>query len=335
MAKITVFSKKMEKFCKNMVEIRQNWTIEEMVALYEQPLFELMLQAQRALALYHQPGEVQVCHLISVKTGGCPEDCKYCAQSSKYQTFVTPQKLMKYDQVIEAAKQAVAQGATRICMGAAWREVKDNQAFDEIVQMVKGVAGLGVEVCCTLGMIKEHQVEKLKQAGLYAYNHNLDTSERYYPSIITTRTYQDRLQTLDIIQKKGISACCGCIMGLGETPSDRLEFLLTLSKRNPHPESVPINQLTAVPGTPLESQQKLPIWDVLRMIALTRIVLPKSMVRISCGRENLTYEQQALCFFAGANSIFLGEKLLTVGNPSIDADQEMLQLLGLRMRGLH
>lgn len=311
---------------------KHKWTLQKLDALYQLPLMQLVTKANAVHAQYHIPGEVQICTLISVKTGGCPEDCKYCAQSSRYQTSISPQPMMPYEEVIAIAKRAAARGATRICLGAAWREVKDNKQFDQILQMVKGIADLGLEVCCTLGMLKEHQAKRLKEAGLYAYSHNLDTSENYYRKIITTRTYADRLQTLGIVSKEGISVCCGGILGMGEQITDRLEFLQTLSNLDPQPESVPINLLSAVPGTPLEQQPKVSIWEMLRIIAIARIVLPKAMVRLSCGRIDMTYEQQALCFLAGANSIHAGEKLLTVANTSLDADERMFQLLGLSKR---
>ena len=240
--------------------------------------------------------------------------------------------MMQYEAVLNEAKKAAERGATRVCLGAAWKEVRDSKQFEEVLQMVKGITNLGVEVCCTLGMLKEHQAERLKEAGLYAYNHNLDSSEKFYKTIITTRTYQDRLNTLDIVEKANLSVCCGGILGMGEDPIDRLELLLTLCKRNPHPESVPINRLSQLPGTPLEDQPKISIWEMIRAIAVARIVLPKSMVRLSAGRIEMSYEQQALCFLAGANSIFAGEKLLTVANTPIDSDEEMFQLLGLRKR---
>jgi biotin synthase len=240
--------------------------------------------------------------------------------------------MMSYDQVLSEANKAISRGATRICLGAAWREVKDNKPFEEFLKMIQGIAELGIEVCCTLGMLEDTQAQRLKEAGLYAYNHNLDTSENFYPTIITTRTYQDRLRTLDIVQKAGLSVCCGGIIGLGETVLDRLELLLTLSKLNPHPDSVPINQLSAVPGTPLADQPRLSIWEVVRIIAVTRIVFPLAMVRLSCGRAWMTEEQHALCFIAGANSLFLGDKLLTVPNSNSDGDERLFSLLGLKKK---
>lgn len=314
------------------MNIRYDWSIDELQKLYDLPILELVAQANLIHQQFHSPSEIQVGSLISIKTGGCPEDCKYCAQSSRYQTSVNAQPLMQYEEVLNEAKKAITRGASRICLGAAWKEVRDSKQFEEILQMVKGITALGAEVCCTLGMLKEHQALKLKEAGLYAYNHNLDSSEKFYKTIITTRTYQDRLNTLDIAEKANLSVCCGAILGMGEESIDRLEFLHTLSKRNPHPESVPINRLNQIPGTPLENQPKLSQWEVLRLVAVTRIVLPKAMVRLSCGRIEMSHEQQALCFLAGANSLFMGEKLLTVSNTPIDTDEEMFKTLGLKKR---
>lgn len=312
--------------------IKYDWIIEELKELYELPLLELISKSHSIHRHFHKPAEIQVCSLISIKTGGCPEDCKYCAQSSRYQTSVSAQPMMNYEDVLNKAKQAVENGASRICLGAAWREVRDNKQFENVLQMIKGINALGVEVCCTLGMLKKHQAKRLKEFGLYAYNHNLDSSENFYKHFVTTRTYQDRLNTLDIAQDASLSVCCGGILGMGEAVIDRLELLLTLCNRNPHPESVPINKLNAVPGTPMENQPKISIWEMIRIVAVARIVLPKAMVRLSCGRIELSYEDQALCFLAGANSIFIGEKLLTVPNPSIDKDEKMFELLGIKKR---
>lgn len=312
--------------------IRNDWQFEELETLYDLPLIELISKAHQLHVQFHTVSEVQLCQLISVKTGGCPEDCKYCAQSSSSQTAVFPQAMMKYEEVIGRAEQAIKQGVTRICLGAAWREVKDGKQFDEILKMVRAIADLGVEVCCTLGMLKEDQAKRLKKAGLYAYNHNLDTSKEFYPSIITTRTYEDRLQTLDIVEKANITLCCGGILGMGEQPKDRLKMLLTLSNRSRHPESMPINLLTAVPGTPLALQKPVSIWEFIRMVALARFVLPKTMIRLSCGRIELSCEQQALCFLAGGNSIFVGDKLLTLPNSDMQEDAKMFALLGLKKR---
>lgn len=312
--------------------IKHNWIIEELMELYDLPLFELISQSHIIHVQFHKPGEIQVCSLISIKTGGCPEDCKYCAQSSRYQTSVSAQPMMQYEEVLNEAKQAIARGATRICLGAAWREVRDSKQFEDVLRMIKGLADLGVEVCCTLGMLKEHQARRLKEAGLYAYNHNLDSSDNFYKTIITTRTYQDRINTLNIVEKADLSVCCGGILGLGEGIQDRLELLLTLCRRKPHPESVPINRLSQIPGTPLEDQPKISAWEIIRIIAVARIVLPQAMIRLSCGRIEMSLEEQALSFFAGANSIFAGEKLLTVANTPMDRDEQMFQLLGLKKR---
>lgn len=312
--------------------LRSNWTFEEVEELSKTPLLELIMHACEVHRNYHKIGEVQVCHLISIKTGGCPEDCKYCAQSSRYKTEVKAQPMMELEEVLARAKQAISEGATRICLGAAWRAARDNLQFDKTVEMVRSIAELGVEVCCTLGFLSDTQAQKLKEAGLYAYNHNLDSSEKFYKTIITTRSYQDRLKTLDIVEQAGISSCSGGIIGMGETREDRLELLRTLASRNPHPESVPINLLSPIAGTPLEDQPPLSSWEFIRMVALARILMPKSMIRLSAGRINLSYQEQALAFLSGANSIFAGEKLLTVGNTPSNRDEEMFQLLGLTKR---
>jgi biotin synthase len=310
--------------------LMKNWTIEELKELYDLSLMELISKAHHIHAKFHKVSDVQVCTLISVKTGGCPEDCKYCAQSSSYQTPVSPQKMMSYSAVIAEAKKAIARGATRICLGAAWREVREGKPFDEMLQIIRGIRDLGVEVCCTLGMLQKEHARRLKEAGVFAYSHNLDTSERFYPSIITTRTYQDRLKTLDIVAEAGISVCCGGILGMGETIEDRLELLLTLASRNPPPDSVPLNALSQVPGTPLQDCPKISPWEMIRIVAIARIVLPKARVRLSAGRNEMSLEEQALCFLAGANSIHSGEKLLTVANTPLDSDAEMFQILGLK-----
>lgn len=313
-----------------MDSIRNDWTLKELQDLYDLPLLDLISKSHALHVQFHEPSKIQVCSLISIKTGGCPEDCKYCAQSSRYQTSINAQPMMRYEEVIGEAKKAISRGASRVCLGAAWREVRDGKQFDEVLRMIKGIADLGIEVCCTLGMLTERQAERLKEAGLYAYNHNLDTSEKFYKTIITTRSYQERLDTLNIARQADLTVCCGGILGLGEEPQDRLELLLTLSRQNPHPESVPINRLTRIPGTPLAEQPELSVWELLRVIAIARIVLPKSMIRLSSGRIELSYESQALCFLAGANSLFSGEKLLTVANTPVDRDEEMFQLLGLK-----
>lgn len=312
--------------------IRTDWTREEISEIYNMPVLELVHWAGTVHRAYHDAQEVQVCTLLSIKTGGCPEDCAYCPQAARYHTEVTVEKLLPAKQVIEAALKAKEAGSTRFCMGAAWREVRDNSDFDRVLEMVKGVCNLGMEVCCTLGMLTAEQAEKLKHAGLYAYNHNLDTSEDHYKKIITTRTYSDRLKTLDNIRDANISVCSGGIIGLGETVKDRIDMLYTLSTLPEHPESVPVNALVPIPGTPLEDQEKVPIWDMVRMIATARIIMPKAMVRLSAGRVQMNIEEQALCFLAGANSIFAGDKLLTTPNPAVESDQELFQRLDLRPR---
>lgn len=314
---------------------QSNWTLKKLQDLHSKPLLELIVNAMDVHKKHHKIGEVQVCQLISIKTGGCSEDCKYCSQSSRHQSRVKPQLMLKYEEVINTAKNAIAGGATRVCLGAAWRGIRDNRQFNETLRMIKGIANLGVEVCCTLGLLNISQARKLKQAGLYAYNHNLDSSKRFYKTIITTRSYQDRLNTLDIVEKSGISVCSGGIIGMGGTIEDRLELLLNLSHRNPQPESVPINQLSPIPGTPLENQSKLSSWELIRMVAIAKIIMPRSMIRLSAGRIELSHQEQALCFLSGANSIFSGEKLLTVGNTSADSDQEMFNLLGLKKRPVY
>ncbi|MBK8657621.1 MAG: biotin synthase BioB [Bacteroidetes bacterium] len=312
--------------------IRNNWTIEEIRSIYYKPVLELIHQASTIHHQYNTTGEVQVCTLLSVKTGGCSEDCSYCPQAARYNTGVEAHKLMNYEDVVNKALDAKNGGSTRFCMGAAWRNVRDNSDFDKVIDMVKGVNAVGLEVCCTLGMLTEDQAKRLKEAGLYAYNHNLDTSDEHYGEIITTRTYDDRLETLNNVEKAGLSVCCGGIIGLGETDEDRIKLLHTLATRAQHPESVPVNALVSVKGTPLEGKEKVKVWEMVRMIATARILMPKSMVRLSAGRNDMSYEQQALCFMAGANSIFTGEKLLTTPNPDFDADKEMFSLLGLTPR---
>lgn len=315
-----------------MTAIRNNWTREEIAAIYNKPVLDLIYQAATVHREFHDPQEVQVCTLLSVKTGGCPEDCSYCPQAARYHTNVKVQKLMEVNEVIDKAIEAKESGSTRFCMGAAWREVRDNRDFDKVIDMVKGVNSLGLEVCCTLGMLTPEQAQKLKDAGLYAYNHNLDTSEEFYDDIITTRTYKDRLDTLSHVRKANISVCSGGIIGMGEQEDDRIGMLLTLATLPEHPESVPVNALVPVEGTPLEDQPKVSVWEMVRMIATARIIMPKTMVRLSAGRVRMNLEEQALCFMAGANSIFAGDKLLTTPNPGYIKDQEMFQQLQLTPR---
>lgn len=307
-------------------------TVEEIKEIYNMPLLELIYKAATVHREFQDTGEVQVCTLLSVKTGGCSEDCAYCPQAARYHTDITVQALMQTDDVLEYARKAKAAGSTRFCMGAAWREVRDNRDFDRVIEFVQEVNKLGMEVCCTLGMLTEHQAQRLADAGLYAYNHNLDTSQEYYGEIITTRTYDDRLQTLENVRKAGVSVCCGGIIGLGETHDDRIGMLHTLSNLPEHPESVPVNALVRVKGTPLENNDKVDIWDMVRMIATARILMPRTMVRLSAGRSEMSVAEQALCFMAGANSIFAGDKLLTTPNPSFDEDNAMFELLGLKAR---
>jgi len=301
-------------------------------AIYHAPLLDLVYRAATVHREHHAPGEVQLCTLLSVKTGGCPEDCAYCPQAARYHTGIDRHGLLKLDAVLEAAREAREAGSTRFCMGAAWREARDNRHFDEVLEMVSGVRDLGLEVCCTLGMLTESQAERLKDAGLYAYNHNLDSSREFYPEIIGTRTYDDRLETLANVHKAGLSVCCGGIIGMGETVDQRIDLLHTLATLPSPPESVPVNALVPVPGTPLEDCPPVSTWEMVRMIASARVLMPRAMVRLSAGRSRMSAEQQALCFLAGANSIFTGEKLLTTPNPSFDSDEGLLELLGLSPR---
>lgn len=312
-----------------MSDIRHNWTREEILEVYNTPLLELVFRAASIHRKYNKGSEVQVSSLISIKTGGCSEDCGYCPQAARYNTEVKAHKLMSVEEVTQYAERAKSGGASRVCMGAAWREVRDNRDFDRVIDMVKAVNEMDMEVCCTLGMLTEHQAQRLADAGLYAYNHNLDTSEENYSNIIGTRTYDDRLNTLKNVRKANITVCSGGIIGLGETVEDRCGMLHTLVNLPQHPESVPINALVAVKGTPLENQQPVEIWEMVRMVATTRIVMPKTVVRLSAGRQQMSLEGQAMCFLAGANSIFTGEKLLTTPNPEFDEDMEMFRIFGL------
>ena len=312
--------------------VRNDWTLEEIHSIYETPLLDLIYGASKVHHQYNDTAEVQVCTLLSIKTGGCVEDCAYCPQAARYHTGVKVHALMQKEEVMQYAQKAKDAGSTRFCMGAAWREVRDNRDFDRVLDMVQGVNAIGMEVCCTLGMLNEHQAQRLAEAGLYSYNHNLDTSADFYGDIITTRTYDDRLQTLDNVRKAGVTVCCGGIIGLGETHEDRIKMLHTLCTMEEHPDSVPVNALVRVKGTPLENNPKVDIWDMVRMIATARVLMPKAMVRLSAGRAEMSVSEQALCFMAGANSIFSGEKLLTTPNPSFDEDNIMFQLLGLKPR---
>lgn len=318
-----------------MTPIRTDWTKSEIESIYNRPILSLIYDAASVHREFHESGEVQVCTLLSVKTGGCPEDCAYCPQAARYHTNVKVHKLMEVDEVIGKALEAKEGGSTRFCMGAAWREVRDNRDFDKVIDMVKGVSNMGMEVCCTLGMLSAEQAQKLKDAGLYAYNHNLDTSEEFYNDIITTRNYTDRLETLENVRSAKISVCSGGIIGMGEKENDRIGMLHTLATLPQHPESVPVNALVPVEGTPLEDQEKVSVWEMIRMIATARIIMPQAMVRLSAGRVRMTLEEQALCFLAGANSIFAGDKLLTTPNPGYVQDKEMFQILQLTPRPAH
>lgn len=313
-------------------ELRHNWIKEEIQAIYDQPLLELVYKAATIHRTWHKPSEVQICTLLSVKTGGCPEDCSYCGQAARYHTDIKVQALLSKETVIAHAQKAKDSGSSRFCMAAAWREVRNNRDFERIIEMVKGVNDLGLEVCCTLGMLTEEQALRLQEAGLHAYNHNLDTSESYYDEIISTRKFDQRIDTISNVRKAGITVCSGGIIGLGETPSDRVSMLLTLANMPKHPESVPVNALARVKGTPLENNPKVPIWDMVRMIAAARITMPASVVRLSAGRIEMTEEEQAWCFMAGANSIFTGERetLLVTPNPGVSEDMQMFRNLGLK-----
>ncbi|MFI5453135.1 biotin synthase BioB [Pedobacter sp. UC225_61] len=315
-----------------MQTLKHDWTKEEITAIYNKPFLDLVYEAASIHRENTDYNEVQISSLISIKTGGCAEDCSYCPQAARYHTDVDVQALMKVDQVVDAAKTAKAGGASRLCMGAAWREVRDNRDFDRVIDMVKAVNELDMEVCCTLGMLTENQAQRLADAGLYAYNHNLDTSEEDYKRIISTRTYDDRLNTIKNVRKAKLTVCSGGIVGLGETVADRVSMLQTLANMPKHPESVPINALVPVKGTPLENQPRIPIWEMVRMIATARIVMPKSVVRLSAGRNEMSTLEQAFCFMAGANSIFAGDKLLTTPNPAFVDDMAMFELLGLKTR---
>jgi biotin synthase len=317
-------------------DIRFDWRPEEIRAVHDLPLLELVSRAATVHRRHHDPTEVQVCKLISVKTGGCPEDCSYCAQSARYQTGIESRPLLDRETVVEIARRARDHGVSRVCLGAAWREVRDDSQFGQVLEMVRDLSALGVEVCCTLGMLTASQAKRLEAAGLYAYNHNLDTSASHYRTIITTRTYQDRLNTLRHVRQTHVTVCCGGIIGLGETVEDRIGLLHTLATMQPHPESVPVNILWKVPGTPLQDAPDVPFDETLRMIATARILMPASVVRLSAGRARFSLSEQALCFLAGANSIFSSDTgtMLTKAVPSPDyvADRQMLDLLGLKMR---
>jgi biotin synthase len=312
-----------------MANIKHNWTTKEILEIYNQPFMDLLYQAASIHRSHHEPNTVQVSTLLSIKTGGCPEDCGYCPQAARYHTDIEGNDLMTVQQVKAQALRAKSSGSSRVCMGAAWRNVKDGPEFDQVLEMVRTINKLDMEVCCTLGMLTENQAQRLAEAGLYAYNHNLDTSEDYYKEVISTRGFEDRLKTIENVRKTNVTVCSGGIIGMGESLDDRAGMLVALSTLNPQPESVPINALVAVEGTPLEDQKPVEIWDMVRMVATTRIIMPETQVRLSAGRTQMSREGQALCFFAGANSIFAGDKLLTTPNPDVNEDMEMFKALGL------
>ncbi len=312
-----------------MTSIRNDWSRAEIAEIYNSPLLELVYRAATVHREYNTSSKVQVCTLLSVKTGGCPEDCAYCPQAARYHTDVKVHKLMDVDEVLGRAREAKDSGSTRFCMGAAWREVRENRDFDKVIDMIKGVNEMGMEVCCTMGMITEDQAKRMAEAGLHAYNHNLDTSEDHYEEIISTRKYEDRLETLENVRKAGVHVCSGGIIGLGETVGDRIDMLHTLATLPEHPESVPVNALVPVEGTPLEDQPLVEIWEMVRMVATARILMPQARVRLSAGRIRMSTVEQAFLFMAGANAIFAGDKLLTTPNNGGASDQEMFNLLGL------
>lgn len=321
-----------------MTPVRHDWGLAEVRELFDVPLMELVARAAAVHREFHDPAEIQVCQLVSIKTGGCPEDCGYCSQSVHNDSGVKPEPLMAADDVVRIAKRARANGVTRLCMGAAWREVKDNAQFERVLDITRRVAETGLEVCATLGMLTAEQARRLEEAGLHAYNHNLDTSREHYESIITTRTYDDRLDTLAAVRQTGVTVCSGGIIGMGESVDDRASMLHTLATLDPHPESVPVNVLSKVEGTPLADQPDVPVWETVRMIAVARILMPASVVRLSAGRHLMGFSDQALCFMAGANSIFSSERniMLTEAVPCADhvSDRAMLATMGLRPRVL-
>jgi biotin synthase len=314
------------------LSIRHDWTSAEIESIYRAPLPDLVFRAQLAHRAYHPTDEVQGCMLLSIKTGGCPEDCAYCPQSAHYHTGVSRTDLVSLDELTRSATRAREQGATRFCMGAAWRDVPNGPPFEQVLAMVRVVRGLGMEACCTLGMLNQEQADRLAAAGLTAYNHNLDTAPDFYGRIITTRTYEDRLETLGRVRRAGVTVCCGGIIGMGEDRGVRYRLLQQLAALDPHPESVPVNLLVRVEGTPLADVPPVDPLELVRTIATARILMPASFVRLSAGRLSLTDEAQALCFLAGANSVFLGDRLLTTPNPDAADDQRLFERLGMRLR---
>lgn len=314
--------------------IRHDWTVDQIVELFNLPFSELIYRAATVHRQFFEPDQVQVSTLLSIKTGACPEDCKYCPQSAHYKTGLEVERLLELQTVVDKAKQAKAAGATRFCMGAAWRQPRDKD-LDRVIDMVTEVRKLGMETCVTLGMLEAQQAQRLKEAGLDYYNHNIDTSEEYYSEVISTRKFDDRLQTLENVRQAGLNVCCGGIVGMGESVNDRASMLKTLANLPTHPQSVPINQLVRVAGTPYEDEKEVEALDMVRTIAVARIVLPKSMVRLSAGRSEMSDETQALCFLAGANSVFYGERLLTTDNPDEHHDQQLFKKLGVKPMPAH
>ncbi|GJM07927.1 MAG: biotin synthase [Lysobacteraceae bacterium] len=314
--------------------IRHDWTVDQIVELFNLPFSELIYRAATVHRQFFEPDQVQVSTLLSIKTGACPEDCKYCPQSAHYKTGLEVERLLELQTVVDKAKQAKAAGATRFCMGAAWRQPRDKD-LDRVIDMVTEVRKLGMETCVTLGMLEAQQAQRLKEAGLDYYNHNIDTSEEYYSEVISTRKFDDRLQTLENVRQAGLNVCCGGIVGMGESVDDRASMLKTLANLPTHPQSVPINQLVRVAGTPYEDEKEVEALDMVRTIAVARIVLPKSMVRLSAGRSEMSDETQALCFLAGANSVFYGERLLTTDNPDEHHDQQLFKKLGVKPMPAH
>lgn len=312
-----------------MTETQKAWTKEEILDIYNKPLMELIYEASKVHREHHDPLKIQVSKLISIKTGGCSEDCGYCPQAARYHTNIEKNDLMPVEEVLSKAEAAKATGSSRVCMGAAWRNVKDGEDFEQVLKMVKGLSEMEMEVCCTLGMVTENQAERLAEAGLHYYNHNIDTSEEYYKEVISTRGFNDRIKTLENVRKSSLKVCSGGIIGMGESVEDRIGMLMGLQKLSRAPESIPINALVPVEGTPMEEQDIIPVWDVVRMIATTRIVFPKTTVRLSAGRTEMSKEGQALCFMAGASSIFAGDKLLTTPNPGDNEDMQLFNALGL------
>jgi len=313
-----------------MKEIRNDWTKEQISEIYHLPLLDLVYKAASVHRKYHDPSKMKISQLISIKTGACVEDCSYCAQSSRYNTGVQAHKTLTVQEVLDEALRSKEKGIERVCLSASWRNVPEGKQFDELLQMISKVKEMGLSVCCTTGMLNEEQAESLAKAGIVAYNHNIDTSDEYYPNIITTRKYNERLETIDRLIDAGVQHCTGGIIGLGESVDDRISMIQKLATMRKHPYTVPLNKLVPIKGTPLEKNKILSSWEMMRMIATVRMVMPQSMICLAAGRKQMTEEAQALCFMAGANSIFVGTKLLTTPNPEIDDDMELLKTLGIK-----